>query len=428
MADRARSSRKNIMREFVINELSAVDRPAQAHARAVIMKRDDGGVGKDVGKDYDSPAVVALATVGRKVRAMDFDEVVAEQGSREAAERVQSCVRTKWQALQRAFDSIAADESLAPADKVGAMRDSVGQFLDAVRAESEAIADAITKSLAAVPALAELLDQVGNEGDEPMTDAEKKQLAEMQKTVASLKAQLEAASADDPAKKAAELQDALDKVQIELADLTKKLETSEAEKASALAKAGMSDAEKEYLAGLSGEDKVKFMQASPADRKKMMAKAADADPIIYKAADGQEYRGSDDPRLVAMAKRADEMTKRADEERTARETAELTKRADDFLKAFAGDSAEKVEVLRAIAKMTDEPRKALEKMLEAGGKAIAAAFQTIGRASGELSKSAADFNKRVDEIQKRDNCSRVDAMSKARIEDPAAFEAMQASN
>ena len=32
---------KRIMREFVLNELSGVDRPAQAHAKALIMKRDD---------------------------------------------------------------------------------------------------------------------------------------------------------------------------------------------------------------------------------------------------------------------------------------------------------------------------------------------------------------------------------------------------
>jgi hypothetical protein len=39
MVERAESNRKNIMREFTITELSAVDRPAQEHARAVIMKR-----------------------------------------------------------------------------------------------------------------------------------------------------------------------------------------------------------------------------------------------------------------------------------------------------------------------------------------------------------------------------------------------------
>jgi hypothetical protein len=39
MTERKRSPRKNIMREFSISELSAVDRPAQQHARMTLMKR-----------------------------------------------------------------------------------------------------------------------------------------------------------------------------------------------------------------------------------------------------------------------------------------------------------------------------------------------------------------------------------------------------
>jgi hypothetical protein len=41
MTTRAQSNRKNIMREFTISELSAVDRPAQEHARMTIMKCAD---------------------------------------------------------------------------------------------------------------------------------------------------------------------------------------------------------------------------------------------------------------------------------------------------------------------------------------------------------------------------------------------------
>lgn len=41
MVERIRSRRRRIMKEFVIREVSAVDRPCQEHARAVILKRDD---------------------------------------------------------------------------------------------------------------------------------------------------------------------------------------------------------------------------------------------------------------------------------------------------------------------------------------------------------------------------------------------------
>lgn len=429
MAERAKSNRKNIMREFTINELSAVDRPAQSHARVVLMKRAETMPAR---KSYpESPSSV----YANEVQALDFDAVMAEDSSRELTQRVKDCAWSNWNALQRSFDTIARDDAVSPADKVVAMKESIAQFLEALADESEDIAEKVTKALSAVPALAELLDKDGNsEGDAPMTDAEKKQLAELQETVKGLTTKLEAATAKEPAKKAAELQEQLDAATAEVAKLTKKLGDAKElvgkareEYDEAVAKAGMSDAEKEHAASLDDKARKEFMGLSPEDRKKKVKKAVEDNPVIYKADDGQEYRKSDDPRLIATAKRADDSAKLASEERVLRETSELTKRADDVLKAFAGETKDKVEVLRGIAKMEAGPRAALEKMLEVGGKAIAAAFTTIGNSSEAMQKSAQDFNKRVSAIQERDKCSKSDAMSKARAEDPQAFEAYQGS-
>ena len=207
MVERHRPKRR-IMREFMIKELSAVDQPAQGHARAVLMKRAD-----DPAKSYDSyPQAEAMCAVEANIEAMDFEEVLAEQQSREAAQRVKDCVWSKWHALQRSFDTIAGDDDVAPDDKVSQMKESLGQFLDAVREESEAIAEEITKSMSAAPALADLLPS-HSEGDEPMTDAEKKQIADLQKKVDELTKQLDAASAKEPAKKAAELEAELQKAE-----------------------------------------------------------------------------------------------------------------------------------------------------------------------------------------------------------------------
>lgn len=41
MAERSTPNRRRIMREFMIQELSAVDSPAQQHAVSVLLKRDD---------------------------------------------------------------------------------------------------------------------------------------------------------------------------------------------------------------------------------------------------------------------------------------------------------------------------------------------------------------------------------------------------
>lgn len=334
MVDRVVSKRRRIMREFLIKEVSAVDRPAQGHARAVIMKRAD-------------------------------------------------------------------DE------------------------------DDLYKSIPAAPALADpLLTATGSEGGSPMTDAEKKQLDELQKSVADLTTKLEAATAKEPAKKAADLAGELEKAQAQLAEITKKLEQADAEKAVALAKAELCDDEKDYLEDKDEDSKKAFLDLSPEDRKKTMKKAADADPVIYKSeSTGEEFRKSDDPRLVKMAKAVDEGRKIAKEEREKRETSELSKRVDDELSVFSEDIAkrdDKIEVLRAIDKMEAGPQAALLKMLEIGGKAISAAFETIGHKRSDVVKSGADFEKRVSEIMSRDKITKLAALDKAAREFPAEFEAYQA--
>lgn len=424
MAPRSALNRKNIMREFTIAELSAVDRPAQAHARAVIMKRD-------VSKDYGE---LTPAVAHQQIEAVDFDTILAEMEAREAAREVGEDLSEKWIAMQRSFATIACDETLSAPEKIIRMQESLQQYIASLAEQSATIAEEMTKSICtAAPALAELLEKVGNEGDMPMTDAEKKQLAELQKNLETLKAQLEAATATDAAKKAAELTDALAKAQAQVTELTEKLAKSDAEKAEAAAKAGMSDDDKTYMESLDEKARKEFMGMSPEDREKTRKasakKAADDNPVVYKSADGVEFRKNDDPRLIAMAKRADENEKRAAEEVEKREAAEFEKRAGEepFAK-FTATAEEKVAVVRAISKIDDKAaRDTLEKMLTIGAKAIGAAFERIGNSSEELAKSARDFEKKVADIQGRDKCSRSEAMSKARAEDPTAFAAYQGS-
>jgi hypothetical protein len=362
MVARLPLKRRRIMKDFVIRELSAVDLPAQKHAVAVLMKRDD---------------------------------------------------------------------------KIARMKESLAQFLAAVQAESAEIAETITKALTAAPAIAGLLPEV-SKGDDPMTDAEKKQLAGLQKAVDDLTAQLAAATSTDPAKKAAEAQAAVAATAAELdavkADLAKA--AARAEAAEAVAK--MSADERDYMADMDDKTRKEFMGLSPEDRRKKMKKAADDNPVVYKSErTSQEFRKNDDPRIIAMAKDADAQAKRADEEVEKREAAELAKRADeapysafDVEKAADGtpkDGTSKVDVLREIAKMADGPRAILEKWLSVGGKAVGAAFETLGHSREQTQKSAADFEKRVAEVEARDKIGRLAALEKAQREFPAEFAAYQAT-
>jgi hypothetical protein len=266
-----------------------------------------------------------------------------------------------------------------------------------------------------------------NEGDVPMTAAEKQQLTELQKKVADL---TKMAASDDgkDAKKSAEIQDAIKVLGTELADLAEKLDAQETERSDLEAVAAMSDAEKNYMHDMEEDEKKPFLRLSAEERKKKMKKSADNNPVVYKSeSTGEEYRKSDDPRLVTLAKRADESEKIAKAEREARETAELAKRVDEELKDFAGDAADKVEVLRAVSKMDEKARTTLDAMLKSGGKAISAAFGTIGHRGGDAQKSAGDFNKRVTEVMARDKVSKLIAMEKAEREFPDEFQAFQAT-
>lgn len=489
--------------DIQLSELSLVDRPANPHARVTLFKRD-GEVEKKYGSTRDLPPAVrdnlpdaaqrqflavvnsalgggasdssafqqawgALRNAGwRKdsagkwvkktadvekdygesvpqmvsdsVQAVDFDAVMAEDEAREAAYEVGEDLREKWCALQRAFSSIAGDDSISAADKVTAMQVSLQQYIASLSEQSMEITDAMTKAMSEHAELAELLGAIaksgpagpgankdpkmpaskaGADGEDDMNAAVKKQLDELQATVADLAKQIGGAKDGDRPN----LLKKLEEVQTQITDLVAK---SDAEHAELVAKAGMSDAEKAYMATLTGKAKMDFMQASPTDRKTMMGKAAEADPVVYKSADGTEFRKSDGDKMVALAKRNDELAKQAAEEREARVTSELRKRAgEEPISKFAGTEDERVEVLRAIDKMDAKPRADLLKMLEVGSKAVDAAFAKIGHSSEAVRKSGADFERRVSEIVARDKVGKSEAMSKARAEFPEEYRAYQ---
>lgn len=391
---------------------------------------------KDYGDSDDAPqaAPMLVADVNDDVQATDFATVLAENEAREAAEEVGDELREKWCALQQAFRSIAEDDTISAQDKITAMQASMQQYIDSLSEQSQEIADSMTKALTtAVPAVAELLAKDGtSEGDEPMTDAEKKQLAKLQKDVEELTNKLAAATEENDDKAVKALQKSLDEANAKVAELEKSdaVAKDSDEYRELVAKAGMTDAEKQYMAGLSGKAKMDFMSASSADRAKMMSKAVDDDPVVYKAADGTEFRKSDDPRLAKMAERNDELAKQAAEEIEKREVAEFEKKADDEpYKFYKGTTEQRGKVLRAVSKIDDEEaRKALTDMLETGGKMIAKAFDTVGHRSEEAQKSATDFLKKVDEIVAKDKITKSKAMQKAARLYPDEFAAYQGAD
>lgn len=129
-----------------------------------------------------------------------------------------------------------------------------------------------------------------------------------------------------------------------IAELTKR-----AERAERLAK--FTDAHKAHLATLSGEDADAFVAKSHAERDAVVAEVEKANEVVYTSkSTGETFRKSDDPRLVAMAKRQDAQSEEIAKRDDAIEKAEIAKLAKDTIGAIAGDDDTHAYIVKSIRK------------------------------------------------------------------------------
>lgn len=126
-----------------------------------------------------------------------------------------------------------------------------------------------------------------------------------------------------------------------------------------------------------------YLAKAPAERAAEIAKANEADAVVFEDKDtGTVYRKSDDPRLVALAKRAAEDRAALVAERTTRANEALAKRAEVELKHLPGDAVAKVELLRAIDAVPAAHRTAVQEILKASDAGLAKAFERAGTTGG----------------------------------------------
>lgn len=184
-----------------------------------------------------------------------------------------------------------------------------------------------------------------------------------------------------------------------IADLEKQL--SELTKRASLIR-NLGPTEHAVWKSLDGDESLTFLLASVSDRAPIVKRFDDSNAVVYKAADGTEYRMRDDQRMVALAKRADEETEK-------RLSVEMQKRADDMFGATKAADNAHVSLLRLVDTEKDgTKREAMEKLLKqlvvtsklgkdapgfgggTGGGLDAAASAT---ASEQLDKITADYQK-----------------------------------
>lgn len=318
-------TKRNIIKDLSLSEISGVTVPAQAHALVSIMKGEHVELAKYLATDEG---------------AKTFDAFMADEQVQRVKNKIYESVWPLMDALRNSIVSIKLDASLNDEQKNERISEAVAQFDVAVKGvtsqhpRSSAInVDGLLKSLTIY----------------------------------------EESMSEDIAKKAAELE-------TQVAALTKSLADAEV-----LAK--LSDDEKAYLAGLKDEDAEKFKKATADERKKLMQKSAESDEV-FKSVDGVEIRKSAvGDSVFAILKSQDEALRatRAELAKQAEraQTVELTKRAEDEFKHLPGDTVAKVAVLKFAAGADEATRTALETMLKAADAALAPAFADIGTAGGK---------------------------------------------
>ena len=436
-------SKRRIMREFSIAELSAVDKPAQKHATMTIMKRAEDVELQDR-IDVMQKRIDDLTEVINKRFNPSQPRVPSGQsgggrwagnGSGLGNARFGQSKPNSSSALAR-MRAINHEVTMLRSDaRMYSNQNFTQSRLAELIAERAGLARQSKLDYARFGKKDENFKSAGtdagdgngsNTGEKTMTAAEKSQIEDLEKQITDLVTKLETATAGSGDENVAALQDELAAATEKSEELAKKLADASAE----LDIAKMSDEEKEHLESLDDEGKGKFRGLSASQRKQAMKKRLDDDEVIEVG--GRSIRKSvigEDHFEVIKSQQAQiaEQDEALVEERNRRETVELTKRAEDDLEHLPGTVDEKIEILQGISKMEDGPRAALEAMLKVGDKAVSAAFQKIGHTGEQKVANAAAFNKRVSEIKAREKCSGTEAMAKARDEFPDEFAAFQNS-
>lgn len=340
---------RRVMREFKIDEISAVDSPAQKGARATILKRGSAqtvckGVGMVMVEDEDGHQ--HLLDVTRRVGETSFNSGESNQ------------------------DYHVHPYTIAEDGTV-----TIGTALGHTHDVDQAVVDEALRRAAMDAA------ERGDEIHYRDPEAGPTKRGEPDMTVTQ-----------------EQLDEAVAKAEQAVADLEK----AQAENERLGKIAALSGTHKAHFDTLEGEAADEFLNKDEGARDEAIEAvekaATDADPVVYKADDGTEYRKSDDPRMIKMAQDRDADRRELAIEKAARENDRVEKRATAIFKHATGETAVHVAMVKALEGIADETiREGAFGVIEAYDKANSGAFETYGHvgedavpADGGVAKSDAE--------------------------------------
>lgn len=276
--------KKRILRSLVVDEVSGVDKAAQVPAAAVLRKRAES-IGK--GHDFDRPALTS-----------------ENEGHQHMIEDVGMGGETSW----------TRSEGTEQGHSHPWVRDLDGSITIGV---SDGHTHSLSSTSTVVVGASKSAGGAGGgqpQGDPPMTNKTPETATDVQIPESVTKS---------------------------IADLT-----SRAERAEAIMK--MSADERGVFDALDGDGQTAFLAKSATERAADVADAQAADKVMYKSASGEVFRASDDPRLIKMAREADESREATRVALEKAENARLEKRADEELGHCPGTTTQRASILKAL--------------------------------------------------------------------------------
>lgn len=335
----------NVMEEFDLSEISAVDRPAQAHAKATIIKRVDDKKGKkpmDLGlEETEEDEKKGKKPAAKKGYVDDSDGCVIVLTS--ASEGHQHTLSLRKGANGGSTSYSSGEEEEDGSHDHPWIMNSQGQIVIGLTKGHDHSVDmaevqaALFRATLKISPTSQGGDVDANKATDVATNKEGNHMPNDQTTE-------------------------LETLKGQVTELTQAKDRAEAV-------AALPVDQLAHFRSMDKADQDTFLSKSAEDRNSIVKAATESNPVIYKALDGSEFRKSDDPRLVSAVKAADLTTKALREEVSKRESLELEKRAEQLLPNLPGTAAVRGQLLKAIEGIADEETRkgALECLKSANG-------------------------------------------------------------
>jgi len=347
-------SKKNRMKKFKINELSAVDKPAQVGAQSVLMKRDSSQDDKAFAK---GGVLLSESNGHTHLLVTDRGEGEMQSGSTRWAKAPGDEHDHDHAWVRNPDGSITIGASNGHTHEVNVNKSDQGA-VTMFKTKKDLVA-AIVKYLA---------------GDTSQAD-------EIKKAAGTLgHVDLLPGALNPPADNTAAI-------------------------AKAESLALMTDAQKTYYKSQDADGQAQFLKMDEATRDAEVEKAnapEDKDTIVYKSADGTVFTKADDPRFVKMAKDNDALAKTNKALTDAAGDADIAKRAQAAIPNLGGDTDTRTAMFKAVDGIEDEDvRKAALESLTTANTNAGSAFVRKGTSDPGISGEAGDANDQLDALAKK---------------------------